>query len=128
MKLLLDTCTFLWVVAQPEKLSRAALESFQDPGNVCYLSSVSTWEIGVLAGLGRLQFQEPIDRYVPRMRRLQRIRPLRLLEAATLLVGNLATHHRDPFDRMLICQALAHELTIITPDSKIAQYSVPVIW
>ena len=128
MKLLLDTCTFIWVVSDPTKLSASALAHFQDLANICYLSSVSTWEIGVLTGLGRMHFSEPIERYIPRMRRLQRIRPLRLLESATLLSSNLPPHHRDPFDRMLICQAMAHGMTLLTPDTQIAKYSAPVIW
>jgi PIN domain nuclease of toxin-antitoxin system len=128
MNLLLDTCTFIWVVSEPTKLPASALAYFQDPANICYLSSVSTWEIGVLAGLGRMHFAEPVERFVPRMRRLQRIRPLRLLESAALLSAKLPQHHRDPFDRMLICQAIAHGMTILTPDEKIAKYAVPVLW
>ena len=54
MKLLLDTCTFIWLFSQPEKLSASALAHFQDSDSTCYLSSVSTWEIGVLASLGRM--------------------------------------------------------------------------
>jgi PIN domain nuclease of toxin-antitoxin system len=128
MKLLLDTCTFIWVVSNPTKLSATALAHFEDRENVCYLSCVSTWEMAVLTGLGRMHFKEPIKRYVPRMRRSLRVRPLRLLERATLLADKLPMHHRDPFDRMLICQAIAHGLTLLTPDDNIAKYAVSVIW
>jgi len=127
MKLLLDTCTFIWIISEPTRLSATAFAHFHDPENICFLSSVSTWEIAVATGLGRLKFDAPIETFVPQERRRHRIRPLRLLESATLLASRLPTHHRDPFDRMLICQALAHGLTLVTPDAKIAQYSVPVL-
>jgi PIN domain nuclease of toxin-antitoxin system len=104
------------------------LRHFQDANNTCYLSSVSSWEIAVLASLGRMQFHEPVERYVVRMRRRLRIRPLRLLESATLIVGRLPWIHRDPFDRMLICQAISHGMTLLTPDALIARYAVPVLW
>ena len=128
MKLLLDTCTFLWVISDPDKLSKTAAEHFQDPGNSCYLSSVSTREIAVLVSVGRLTFSGSLAVFVPRERKRHRIRPLKLFESATLMANQLPAHHRDPFDRMLICQALTHDLTLVTPDSKIAQYAVPILW
>ena len=128
MKVLLDTCTFLWIIADPSKLSTTAVTHFQDASNTCYLSSVSTWEISVLVALGRLQFKDPIDLFLPRIRRRHGIKPLRLFESATLMAAKLPMHHRDPFDRMLICQALAHGFVLLTPDPEIAKYSATVIW
>jgi PIN domain nuclease of toxin-antitoxin system len=128
MNLLLDTSVFLWVISDPTKLSEKASRHFQDSANTCYLSTVSTWEITVLHSLGRLQFAEAISILVPRERRQHRIRSLQLSESASLFANHLPPHHADPFDRMLICQALAHDMSIVTPDPHIAKYSAPVIW
>ena len=128
MKLLLDTCTFLWITAEPSKMSQTAAEYFEDSKNVCYLSSVSAWEIAVLVLLGRISLTAPIEVLVPRVRRKHGIRTLKLTESAAMIACRLPPHHRDPFDRMLICQTTAHGMTILTPDAHIARYSVPVIW
>ena len=128
MKLLLDTCTFLWIASEPAKLSETAAELFQDENNTCYLSSVSAWEIAVVVSLGRVRFSESLEVVVPRIRKRHGIRTLKLLESATMMASRLPFIHRDPFDRMLICQAIAHGLTLLTPDQHIARYAVPVIW
>lgn len=78
--------------------------------------------------LGRLQFSQPIERLVPAKRLTHRIQLLELSEAAALYVPQLPSIHRDPFDRMLICSAIIHELTILTPDPQIAKYPVATLW
>jgi PIN domain nuclease of toxin-antitoxin system len=127
MKLLLDTCTFLWL-AGGEPLSDIAANAIREPSNEVLLSAVSSWEIVVKHGNGRLPLPEPPERLIPTERRLRGIAPLTLDEEAAFHLTRLPRLHRDPFDRMLICQAIAHGLAIVTPDPLISQYPVRIIW
>ena len=128
MKILLDTCAFLWILSDAPDLSKDARSCFQDPSNDVFLSSVSVWEIMVKHGIGRIGLPEPPDRYVPRMRDLHGISPLALDEAAVLYLSRLPALHKDPFDRMLACQALSAGLVILTPDETLRQYPVSTQW
>lgn len=128
MNLLLDTCTFLWSIAGGDEISDAARTALADPSNDVYLSSVSAWEITVKHALGRLPLPEPPERYVPSQRIARGIEPLALDEEAALHLSRLPPLHRDPFDRMLVCQALIGALTIVTPDADIARYPVRTLW
>jgi PIN domain nuclease of toxin-antitoxin system len=128
LKLLLDTCTFLWIITEAPQLSFEALDLFTEPDNEVFLSSVSTWEIAVKHAMGRLPLRESPAEFVPAMRESHGIEPLSLDEQSTLYVGRLPTHHRDPFDRMLICQAIVHDLVILTPDKDIREYPVKSRW
>ena len=128
MRILLDTCTFLWIVAGSRKLSPRARELFSEPANDVYLSAVSVWEIVVKHALGRLPLPEPPSRFIPRCREGHRVAPLPLDEEAVLTLGRLPEYHRDPFDRILVCQAIAGGFTILTPDREITQYAVPSAW
>jgi len=128
MRLLLDTCTFLWISTDAPELSTRARELFVDPGNEVYLSSVSTWEIAIKYALGRLPLPEPPERFIPDQRKRHGIEPLPLDEEATLHLVRLPELHKDPFDRMLICQAIVHGLVILSPDELICQYPVRTMW
>lgn len=128
MKLLLDTCTFLWIASDAATLSPLARQLFSDPNQEVFLSSVSAWEISVKYALGKLPLPEPPGTFVPAQRIQHGIEVLPLNEEATLSVAALPLLHKDPFDRMLVCQALVHELTILTPDPLIQQYAVPTAW
>lgn len=128
MNLLLDTCTFLWIIADPAQLSAQARQLLAAPGNRFSLSVVSAWEIALKYSLGKLLLQQPPQQLVPQQRALHGIDLLSLSEAAALYLPNLPRFHRDPFDRMLICQALLDNLVILTPDQDICQYPVPTIW
>lgn len=128
MKLLLDTCTFLWIITGAPELSPRAREVFADPDNEVFLSAVSDWEIAVKHALGRLPLPEPPARFVPAQRKAHRIEPLPLEDDPALRVARLPKLHADPFDRMLVCQAISHGLTILTPDERIARYAVHVLW
>jgi PIN domain nuclease of toxin-antitoxin system len=128
MKLLLDTCTFLWLVEDSPNLSNAARAAHLSTENEVFLSSVSAWEIGVKHGLGKLALPEAPAVLVPKHRALLQLTPLPFDEEAALLVSKLPHHHRDPFDRMLVCQALAHGMAILSPDPWLAAYPVPTIW
>ncbi|MSQ53079.1 MAG: type II toxin-antitoxin system VapC family toxin [Betaproteobacteria bacterium] len=128
MRLLLDTCTFLWMVDDSAQLSVVAREQITDPGNDAFLSAISAWEIAVKQAQGKLTLSEPAFSWVPKYREAHRLGELPLDEASALQAGRLPALHRDPFDRMLVCQAIAQGLAIVTPDARIAQYPVRVIW
>lgn len=128
MKILLDTCAFLWLVSEPEKLSRSALEAFTNRSNEVYLSAVSAWEIGFKHRLGKLPLPGEPARFIPRQRIAHRIEPLPLDEGAALALGKLPDLHKDPFDRMLICQAISSAMTLLTPDPLVTQYPVATHW
>lgn len=127
MKLLLDTCTFLWL-AGGHSLSPQADSLVRDPSHDVLLSAVSVWEISTKYRAGKLPLPEPPERLIPTERRLRGVEPLAFDEDAALVVSRLPMLHRDPFDRMLICQAIAHGLAIVTPDPMVAQYPVRIVW
>ena len=128
MKLLLDTCTFLWAIEGGSSLSGEARNALRDPANDVFLSAVSAWEITVKHALGKLPLPDKPSRYVPKQRAARGIAPLPLDEDAALHLSLLTALHRDPFDRMLICQALAGGMFIVTPDPEISRYPVRVLW
>ena len=128
MRLLLDTCTFLWAIEGGAALSAEAKDALRDPANDVFLSAVSAWEITMKHALGRLPLPEAPSRYVPKQRASRGIAALPLDEDAALHLSLLPMLHRDPFDRMLICQALAGGMPIVTPDPEIMRYPVRTLW
>lgn len=128
MRFLLDTCTFLWWMAEPSRLSERVRPLLADPGNEFCLSAVSAWEISLKYAAGRLPLPLPPAEYVASRRRICGIAALPLTEPEALHVPRLPKIHTDPFDRMLICQAIVHGLPILTPDPWIAQYPIRVLW
>jgi PIN domain nuclease of toxin-antitoxin system len=128
MKILLDTCTFLWLITDAPALSPRARELFAEVENEVYLSVVCTWEIAVKHALGKLPLPASPEQYIPAQRIKHNIDSLLLEEEPTLYLGRLPPVHKDPFDRMLICQAIVHSLVILTPDPLISQYPVRTIW
>jgi PIN domain nuclease of toxin-antitoxin system len=128
MKILLDTCTFLWIITDNPKLSLQAKKLFIDPYNEVYLSVASTWEIAVKYTLGKLQLPKSPEKYIPSKRKQHDIDSLPLNEEATLYLTKLPDLHKDPFDRILICQAIVAGLSILTPDELITQYPLRSIW
>ena len=128
MKLLLDTCTFLWIAGQPDALSDTARKQFRTPENEVYLSSASAWEIAAKHALGRLPLPEPPERLLPRLRQRHGIASLPIDEESTTHSSRLPPLQRDPFDRILVCQAIVHGMTLLTPDPLITQYPARVLW
>lgn len=128
MRLLLDTCTFLWLCEDSPRLSAVARAAFRAQANEVMLSAVSTWEISVKHALGRLPLPQPPHHWVPAQREAHAIEPLPLTEEATLHAHRLPAFHADPFDRLLVCQALAEGLCILTPDAMVSQYPVKTLW
>jgi len=128
MKLLLDTCTFLWIAADSPELSARARELFRSPDNEVFLSAGSAWEIAIKHSLGRLPLPDVPERFVPDMREAHAVSPLPIDEEAALHLSRLPDLHRDPFDRLLVSQAIVHGLTILTSDPLVTQYPARTIW
>lgn len=128
MKILLDTCAFLWLTTDAPELSDKARILFQNTDNMVYLSSVSVWEIIVKHQLGKLPLPSTADEFIKQQCEKHFIEYLSLDEKAVFNLNQLPNHHRDPFDRMLVCQAIAHDLTVLTADELITQYPVATAW
>jgi PIN domain nuclease of toxin-antitoxin system len=122
MKLLLDTHIFLWFISGDFKLSVSAIDRIRDSNNDVYLSVVSIWEATVKYQLGKLPLPESPEKYLPKQRIRHRIESLSIDEGTIGKLIDLPPIHRDPFDRILICQAIQHGLSIVTVDSQISQY------
>jgi PIN domain nuclease of toxin-antitoxin system len=127
MRILLDTHIFLWFISGDTQLSADVRDSIRAPSNEVYLSAVSVWEVIVKYQLGKLPLPEPPETYLPKQRNLHQIISLELDEVSVAQLAKLPPLHRDPFDRMLICQALKNDLTIATVDAMVRAYSVRVL-
>ncbi len=127
MKILLDTHIFLWFISGDNRLSTDVRDAIRNLDNEVYLSVVSVWEVIVKHQLGKLPLPESPEIYLPKQRDRHQIASLNLDEGSVAQLVKLPSLHRDPFDRMLICQALQHGLTIATVDAAIRAYSVSVI-
>ncbi len=128
MKLLLDTCTFLWIVSETERVPRRVRNLFQAADNDVYLSAACAWEIALKYARGHLLLPTPPEHFVPSERAARGIAPLAIGEEAALHLSKLPLLHRDPFDRILVSQAIVHGLSILTPDPLITQYPARTIW
>ena len=123
MRLLLDTHTLLWWLAEDATLSRNARETIADPANQIFVSAASAWEIAIKKAAGRLRAPDDLEEQIEH----NRFTPLPISLQHTTTAGALPNHHRDPFDRMLMAQGKIEQLTIVTRDDHIPDYGVEVI-
>jgi len=128
VKLLLDTCAFLWATAESNRLSEIARLAILSPDNDVSVSAVSFWEISIKFGLGKISLPDDPARYLPKIREASGFDLVELGESEVCQVHRLPAIHRDPFDRILICQANCHGMVIVTNDPVIEQYPVQTIW
>src|SRR5205814_2194137 len=124
MKLLLDTHIFLWYITNDQRLSAELASAISDEKNDVYLSVASIWEALVKYQLGRLSLPSPADQYLQERQEQHRIVSLALETAAAAQVLKLPALHHDPFDRMLVCQAIHHDLVLATADEQLEEYPV----
>jgi PIN domain nuclease of toxin-antitoxin system len=127
MKFLLDTHIFLWFISGDARLPAGWRDTIRQPHHDVYLSVVSLWETILKYQLGKLPLPEPPDRYLPAQRERHQIANLSLDEASVQRLATLPPIHRDPFDRMLVCQAIELNMTIITVDDVFRAYPLPIL-
>jgi PIN domain nuclease of toxin-antitoxin system len=117
---LVDTHVLLWALSSPDELSPGTRQALVNPENEVFVSAATAWEISIKAAIGKLHAPLDLSQQVRRLR----FRPLPITFEHAMAVRDLPMIHRDPFDRMLITQANAHGLTLVTADKKITQYNV----
>src|SRR5437867_13209699 len=127
MKLLLDTHVFLWFISGDARLPASWRDRIRDPGNEVSLSVVSLWEAIIKHALGKLPLPQPPGSYLPAQRARHQIASLPLDEASVRHLATLPLVHRDPFDRMLVCQAMEYKLTIVTVDEVFQAYPASIL-
>lgn len=123
MRLLLDTHVLLWALGEPARISKQVRSKIESPRNTVFASAVSIWEIELKRVLGKLRAPDDLDEQL----RAARMEELSLRISHTKELAHLPPIHRDPFDRMLIAQAIAEELVFVTADAEISKYSVRMI-
>ena len=128
MKLLLDTHVFIWWDSEPARLSPRALALCQDPQNTLLLSVVSLWEMQIKLQLGKLKLALPLKEIVQGQRRTNDVEILPVTLDHVLGLENLPPYHKDPFDRLLVAQAIVEEAVLVSADPNIAKYPVQIVW
>jgi PIN domain nuclease of toxin-antitoxin system len=128
VKLLLDTHAFLWLMEEPEKLSRKALKACQDRRNELYLSVVSAWEMQIKQQLGKLRLKASLRTIIQQQQEKNKLQILVVKLEHVLALANLPSHHGDPFDRLLIAQAQVEGAFLVSSDPLVTQYPVKVWW
>jgi PIN domain nuclease of toxin-antitoxin system len=126
VRVLLDTHVFLWLHTEPERVG-GHLRLVEDRRNELLVSAASSWEIAIKYGLGRLPLPEPPEHYVPERLRIIGARALAIEHSHTLAVAALPPLHRDPFDRLLVAQAGLLDVSILTADPQLAEYTVSTL-
>jgi|SRR5580704_2693875 PIN domain nuclease of toxin-antitoxin system len=128
MKYLLDTMVWLWSVGSPQKIGEVGLEILNNGEQEIYFSAASCWELAIKVRLGKFRLSEDPIRYVPKRLAEQGIRSLSVTQTHGLKVYDLPLHHADPFDRLIIAQALSEEMVVLTSDRAFKKYPVDILW
>ena len=126
MRLLLDTCTLLWLISGQRGLPPRVRSALEEKDVV--ISAATAWEIAIKYAKGTLRLPMPPEQLVPSAREHYRLGSLPIDEESALHVAKLPALHGDPFDRMLVSQAIVHGLTIVTPDPLVTQYPARTLW
>ena len=127
MNLLLDTHALLWFVAGDVRLARRARQAIEAKDTINHISMASWWEIAIKCSLGKLSIDDPLDEFM-RHRTGEGFRLLPLEPQHLLPLVELPFHHRDPFDRLLVCQAMVENMAICTGDKNFRRYSAKLLW
>lgn len=128
MRLLLDTHTFLWWLNDDPALSGPARTAIATERNECHLSLASCWELAIKSSLGKLRLSRPVERFIPEELAANDFRLLPLDFRHVARVESLPFHHRDPFDRLLVAQALTEKMSLVSADAVLSAYGVERIW
>jgi len=128
MNLLLDSHTFVWWREEPHKLSKTAFAEISNPANELFLSAASVWELQIKIQNGKFSFSDMLENVIADERRTNRLQILPVNLSHALYLENLPLHHKDPFDRLLISQAIVENLTLVSADPKFSAYQVNLLW
>jgi PIN domain nuclease of toxin-antitoxin system len=128
MNLLLDTHVFIWWDSSPDQLSSSALEVCKSPNNHLFLSLASIWEMQIKLQLGKLKFNLPLEQIIETQVRSNDLNLLQISLNHVYTLGRLPAPHKDPFDRLIVAQAIVENYTLITADATLHTYPVPILW
>jgi len=127
MRVLLDTHVLLWYLSSDPKLSEKAKDIIADKSNNCYFSLASLWEIVIKLDLNKLRLPMPFEKFIDHLTSKDfQILPIQLADLKVL--QGLPAYHRDPFDRILIAQAIQENIPVISADQYFNAYAIPIIW
>ena len=127
MKLLVDTHVLLWIAHDPDRIAGGTRKTMQDPRNELLVSVISAWEIAIKQSLRKLDLPRPAEEWLPELLARSGLQAVAPGLAAALRVRTLPWHHRDPFDRLLIAQAMEDGYTIVSHDRDFSAYNVPLL-
>lgn len=128
MNILLDTCTLIWLTQEPERLSENSTTIIDNLDNELLVSHVSVWEMLLKMQAGKFSFRVPLRKWLADQQGIWHFRYLNISLEHLLRMEEIEQHHRDPFDRLLVTQAIVGNIGIVTPDPWIAKYPVQVLW
>jgi PIN domain nuclease of toxin-antitoxin system len=128
MKVLLDTHAFLWLISGDDRLSETAKKTFLDSGNILFFSAASLWEICIKMSLGKLSLNRGWLKTIQDEMHVNTIQWLSIEMPHCVELTNLPFHHRDPFDRMLVAQAMVDGMKLLSRDSRLSSYDIKRIW
>jgi PIN domain nuclease of toxin-antitoxin system len=128
MKVLLDTCAVIWATLSPAVLSGPARETIADPANEILVSAATAWEIATKVRIGKLPGAERLEREFMQVMEDAGYTLLAIDAECALRAGRLIAEHRDPFDRMIVAQALALDIPVLSPDAQLDRFGVRRLW
>ena len=128
MNLLSDTHAFIWSFSNIKRLSPTVAKEFKNPANQIFLSVASIWEMQIKIKLGKMVFNDTLENIIAEQQTVNNIQILPVYLSHALYLENLPLHHKDPFDRLLISQAIVENMTLVTADPEFAKYQVKLLW
>ncbi|MBV8230467.1 MAG: type II toxin-antitoxin system VapC family toxin [Planctomycetaceae bacterium] len=128
MRLLLDTHAFLWFILADPKMSAAALNLITDPANQKQISPASYWEIAIKIRLGKYSLPSPYETFMRQQHLRNNFAILQIAVSHTAVLTTLPLHHRDPFDRLLVAQAMVEDIPLVSGDPALDAYPIIRLW
>ena len=128
MRLLLDTCVFLWLATEPARLSRVAIAALDDEQNELFLSDASVWEIALKYQARKLPLPDAPRRWIPDEEQFHGIQSVPIIREALFLANELQSDHRDPFDRLIAAQTTLGSFQLVSPDPAFEKLGIRCVW
>lgn len=128
MNILLDTHTFIWFIEGNSRLSARARQLIEDAQNQPFLSIASLWEMAIKVSLGKLTISQPFEKLIPTQLQRNGIEIMDIGFPHTAVIVNLPLYHRDPFDRLLVAQALIEQMPFVSADVQFDSYGIIRLW